>query len=99
MSDHIEAMADPDTMTDTTEPIPSPCILVCKIEPSTGYCWGCGRTVPEITGWAVYPSEKRLEVMDLLPDRLATMPEREKRVTKRRQLQRQRDRTGSLHDR
>ncbi len=31
--------------------IESPCILVCSIDRATGYCFGCGRTQPEIGAW------------------------------------------------
>ena len=31
--------------------IESPCILVCSIDMKTGYCFGCGRTRDEISGW------------------------------------------------
>ena len=29
----------------------SPCISVCKTDPLTGYCYGCGRTNEEKTIW------------------------------------------------
>ena len=29
----------------------SPCISICKIDPKTGYCYGCGRTVDEKKIW------------------------------------------------
>ncbi|MFQ3360877.1 MAG: DUF1289 domain-containing protein [Alphaproteobacteria bacterium] len=29
----------------------SPCINVCKNDPITGYCYGCGRTNDEIKSW------------------------------------------------
>ena len=25
----------------------SPCISICKTDPSTGFCYGCGRTIEE----------------------------------------------------
>ena len=33
--------------------IVSPCISICKTDPSTGYCYGCGRNNEEkrLTGW------------------------------------------------
>ena len=31
--------------------ITSPCISICKTDPSTGYCYGCGRTVEERKIW------------------------------------------------
>ncbi len=29
----------------------SPCISICKTDPSSGYCYGCGRTVEERKIW------------------------------------------------
>ena len=29
----------------------SPCISICKIDPDTGYCYGCGRTDTEKIKW------------------------------------------------
>ena len=29
----------------------SPCISICKTDPSTGYCYGCGRTTEERKIW------------------------------------------------
>ena len=29
----------------------SPCISICKTDPSTGYCYGCARTIEEIKNW------------------------------------------------
>ena len=31
--------------------IQSPCTSVCRMNPATGYCEGCFRTIPEITDW------------------------------------------------
>ncbi|HXV24124.1 MAG TPA: DUF1289 domain-containing protein [Alphaproteobacteria bacterium] len=40
--------------------VPSPCVSVCQIEESTGYCIGCRRTIDEIRDWIVMtPEEKR----------------------------------------
>lgn len=33
------------------EKIISPCISICKTDPITGYCYGCGRTDEEKTFW------------------------------------------------
>jgi uncharacterized protein len=32
--------------------VASPCVGICKIEPSTGLCLGCLRTLEEIAGWS-----------------------------------------------
>ena len=29
----------------------SPCISICKTDPDTGYCYGCGRTDTEKIKW------------------------------------------------
>lgn len=34
------------------QPVPSPCIGVCKMEPATGWCGGCFRTIDEIASWS-----------------------------------------------
>jgi len=33
------------------ENIISPCISICKTDPVTGYCYGCGRTNEEKRNW------------------------------------------------
>jgi predicted Fe-S protein YdhL (DUF1289 family) len=33
-------------------PVPSPCINLCQIEPDTGLCRGCMRTIDEIIAWS-----------------------------------------------
>lgn len=33
------------------EPVPSPCISVCRMNASTGLCEGCYRTIDEIVRW------------------------------------------------
>lgn len=30
----------------------SPCTKLCKIDPRTGFCRGCARTLNEIAGWS-----------------------------------------------
>lgn len=32
-------------------PLPSPCINVCQMNPRTGLCEGCQRTIAEIVAW------------------------------------------------
>ena len=34
-----------------SEKIVSPCISICKIDPLTGYCYGCARTEEEKNIW------------------------------------------------
>ena len=45
--------------TATTEPA-SPCVNVCRIDPATGLCLGCLRTLAEVAGWRDFSAaEKR----------------------------------------
>jgi predicted Fe-S protein YdhL (DUF1289 family) len=37
-------------MHDTAD-VPSPCVSICVIDPPTGLCAGCFRTLDEIAGW------------------------------------------------
>lgn len=32
-------------------PVPSPCINLCQMDPATGLCRGCMRTIDEIVAW------------------------------------------------
>lgn len=64
----------------------SPCTLVCSIDLKTGYCFGCGRTRDEITGWMDYTDMERRALMDTLPARLETVERKPRRVTRRQRL-------------
>jgi predicted Fe-S protein YdhL (DUF1289 family) len=33
-------------------PVPSPCVSLCKMDPATGLCQGCLRSLDEIVAWA-----------------------------------------------
>lgn len=33
-------------------PVPSPCTSVCRMDPGSGLCEGCLRTIDEIIAWA-----------------------------------------------
>ncbi len=48
----------------------SPCIKVCVIDPATGQCAGCGRTLEEIARWGSMSEEQRLEIMRRLAARM-----------------------------
>lgn len=51
----------------------TPCIRLCKIEPRTGWCLGCGRDLTEIAGWGGMDEAGRRRIMAGLPARLADM--------------------------
>lgn len=33
-------------------PLPSPCINLCRMDPASGLCQGCLRTIAEIVAWS-----------------------------------------------
>jgi predicted Fe-S protein YdhL (DUF1289 family) len=47
----------------------SPCIKVCSIEPATGLCAGCARTLAEIAAWGGLSEAERVRIMLRLPAR------------------------------
>jgi len=49
--------------------VPSPCILECRIDQSTGFCQGCGRTLSEISFWTRLSDAERDAIMKALPER------------------------------
>jgi hypothetical protein len=51
--------------------IASPCTKVCTIDPSSGLCWGCGRTLDEIARWGSLDDAERRRIMAELPQRLS----------------------------
>ncbi len=52
-------------------PVASPCTRICTIEPDSGLCAGCGRTLAEIAGWMRLTANERRAIMAALPRRLA----------------------------
>lgn len=51
--------------------IASPCISVCRIDPATGWCVGCLRTIDEIASWGTLAQAQRDAVMTALERRRA----------------------------
>jgi uncharacterized protein len=49
--------------------IASPCIKVCVIDPASGLCSGCGRTLAEIAAWASLDAGERRRIVAELPAR------------------------------
>jgi predicted Fe-S protein YdhL (DUF1289 family) len=47
----------------------SPCIGVCIIEPASGFCMGCARTIPEIAGWLDFSPEEKERLLAALAER------------------------------
>jgi uncharacterized protein len=51
--------------------IETPCIKVCVLDPASGQCSGCGRTLDEIARWGGMSEAERRTIMTALPARLA----------------------------
>jgi predicted Fe-S protein YdhL (DUF1289 family) len=51
----------------------SPCTNVCALDPATGWCLGCGRTIEEIAGWGMATAEERRAILAALPGRMARL--------------------------
>lgn len=65
-------------MNSPAEQIPSPCTNVCQMDPDTGYCRGCLRTIDEIAGWLDYSNEEKLAVLERLDERRNSLSLRER---------------------
>ena len=51
--------------------IASACTKVCTIDPRSGLCRGCGRTLDEIGRWMSFSESERNRIMSELPQRRA----------------------------
>jgi predicted Fe-S protein YdhL (DUF1289 family) len=52
--------------------IETPCIKVCIVDPDSGRCLGCARSLDEIAGWTAYTAGERSRIMAELPRRMAS---------------------------
>lgn len=52
-------------------PVASPCQSVCVMDPSSGWCEGCMRSLDEIAAWSRMDAPTRLAVWAQLPERVA----------------------------
>ena len=62
--------------------LPSPCISICKLNKSTGYCDGCFRTEDEIALWPSMSDEDKLNMLDILRQRQGI----KRRVNRRKKI-------------
>lgn len=52
----------------------SPCVGICRLDPTTGWCIGCARTGEELEFWMAMDGPARAAVWDQLPRRRAAVP-------------------------
>lgn len=56
-------------------PVPSPCTSVCRMDPRSGWCEGCARTISEIAAWASLSDDAKREIWKQLDERRALLGE------------------------
>ena len=49
--------------------IKSPCINVCELDPSTGLCLGCKRTIDEISNWNFKDDKEKIFINKKIQNR------------------------------
>jgi predicted Fe-S protein YdhL (DUF1289 family) len=49
--------------------VPSPCIKICRLDPTTRLCVGCLRTAAEIGAWPTLDGPGRLALLAALAER------------------------------
>jgi len=50
-------------------PVASPCISVCRMDPRSGLCEGCARTIDEIANWSRYSDAEKHAVWRRISER------------------------------
>ena len=56
-------------MTARLPEVPSPCINVCQMDPDSGLCRGCRRTLQEIADWLEMSPGEKLAVLERVAER------------------------------
>jgi predicted Fe-S protein YdhL (DUF1289 family) len=51
------------------DPVPSPCISVCRMDRATGLCEGCFRTLDEIAEWGLASDQEKRAIWQRLAER------------------------------
>jgi hypothetical protein len=54
----------------TEENLKSPCVKTCVLDPGSGLCLGCGRTLDEIADWSGLGDDERRRILAELAARL-----------------------------
>ena len=47
----------------------TPCVGICLIDPITGFCRGCDRTIDEISNWSRYSDEEAKAILSEIEKR------------------------------
>jgi predicted Fe-S protein YdhL (DUF1289 family) len=46
-------------MSEPPEYVPSPCVQICTLDPATGLCTGCLRSIQEISAWVEMTADEK----------------------------------------
>ena len=52
-----------------SDEVASPCTGICRMNPDTGLCQGCLRTLDEIAAWSAMTAEEKRAALARLPGR------------------------------
>ena len=58
-----------------SDDVPSPCTNVCRMNPATGWCEGCARTIEEIMYWGRADADTKRAILSRLPERRERLSE------------------------
>jgi predicted Fe-S protein YdhL (DUF1289 family) len=78
----MNAAHEPASTPDATPAVPSPCIGVCRMNPATGWCDGCLRTIDEIAGWQSSDDAVKHAVWARIEARHACLTKKQKEDTR-----------------
>jgi predicted Fe-S protein YdhL (DUF1289 family) len=53
----------------TTSAPSSPCVSICRMNPQTGLCQGCLRTIDEIANWSLLTNHEKLDILQQIEER------------------------------
>jgi len=48
---------------DAAQAVPSPCVSICRMDPASGLCVGCLRTLDEIAQWSSMADDDKRAVL------------------------------------
>jgi len=54
---------------EAAQPVASPCVSICRMDPASGLCVGCLRTLDEIAQWSRLNDDDKRAVLDQLEAR------------------------------
>ncbi len=68
-ADTLSALAE--LAQDPAHRVPSPCVSVCRMDPASGLCSGCLRTIDEIVAWGRMDEASKRQVWNCILQRVA----------------------------